>query len=534
MAELVRRRMRSKTTPPHRRPQNPLPDILELGDEGTAEDKKKVYLVTLPHPKQDRSADGFPLVAPGSLSKQDILERFRDSCAHPIYADQVSMANSCAVKLEMCGIWREFHKPGEAAQADTHDHLPMKAEASFRFMPVKRALLRRHGLASHWSCTHVGYWSCVRYCAVPSPKKPFASLDHKPLLWPEATHPKIEECCHQPVTANALHQLRQKRVLDAAELGEEEPRVTEMDVWALVVRTGIRNTDDSRRAHLELAAYAKQHCSTVMCAYLFKNRAKLPGLIDDIWQWENAEQLLGVAQRTRMQAMEAAAQSTCVCNGEWISFVVSCFVQNSVDLSEVCHDIMVALRDGRSETTPVIVLAGASGGEGKSAFLKGLLSVFDAPGLVFQSPGKGNFPLLDLPQAAVAFLDEFRFDPDIVPFSVQQLWFDGSGVPIARPQNTGAAGHLLYKGSAPVFVTTKLADLRRLERAAAIDRASGLPADAEASMLLRRLKTFSFTKRVVKPAKKFAYCGHCFARLVQAQAGAWSARQAQPEQHTQP
>ena len=87
------RRLRGKTTPQHLQPQHPLPEALQLDDEGSAKDKRQVYLVTLPHPRQPRSADGINLGAPGSLSKEDILQRFLDSCARPLYTDPNSVAN---------------------------------------------------------------------------------------------------------------------------------------------------------------------------------------------------------------------------------------------------------------------------------------------------------------------------------------------------------------------------------------------------------------------------------------------------------
>ena len=49
--------------------QLPLPEPADLGDEATAETKRMVYLVTLSHPRPSRSADGFLLTAPGSLTK---------------------------------------------------------------------------------------------------------------------------------------------------------------------------------------------------------------------------------------------------------------------------------------------------------------------------------------------------------------------------------------------------------------------------------------------------------------------------------
>ena len=83
---------------------------------------------------------------------------------------------------------------------------------------------------------------------------------------------------------------------------------------------------------------------------------------------------------------------------------------------------------------------------------------------VFANPQKGSFPLLNLEDAKVMFFDEWRFDQSVLPFSTQCLLLDGSPVPVARPQNiSGQTGHKLYVGRAPVFVTTKLEDMCRLE-----------------------------------------------------------------------
>eukprot|EP00973_Karenia_brevis_P061948 8616170-Karenia_brevis.AAC.1 len=64
------------------------------------------------------------------------------------------------------------------------------------FMPIKRALLERHGLASHWSASHNGYWSPIRYLYCPTVKKPEASLDKSYVLWacPPLKHPALDDC----------------------------------------------------------------------------------------------------------------------------------------------------------------------------------------------------------------------------------------------------------------------------------------------------------------------------------------------------
>jgi hypothetical protein len=198
------------------------------------------------------------------------------------------------------------------------------------------------------------------------------------------------------------------------------------------------------------------------------------------------------------------------------------FLLNDIDALELCHDILDALIRGRSETTPVVVLAGLLGGEGKSVFLKALHAIFEQ--YVFSiTKEAGNFPFLDLLGAKVAFLDDFRFDPNIVSWASLCLWFDGSPLPVGRPQNVqGVTGNMVYKGTAPIFMTAKQEDLTWLESHAKINPATGQPWDADASMIWRRLKVYNFTERVDKPGRNFKFCGRCFARLVRSQAAMWT------------
>ena len=200
--------------------------------------------------------------------------------------------------------------------------------------------------------------------------------------------------------------------------------------------------------------------------------------------------------------------------------MVTSFVNNGINVGEICSDVLSSLSVGRSETTPALVLAGRIGGEGKSFFLKTLAEVFSGDGEVFSIPGKSNFPLIDLPKAKVAFLDDFRFNPDIVSWSTLMLWFDGSPVPISRPQNVqGVTGNFNYKGRAPVFITTKLSDIKLLEEQAKINPATGHPWNTDASMLLRRMKVYSFTTRISRPPR-ISCCARCFSQLFVAQASA--------------
>ena len=65
----------------------------------------------------------------------------------------------------------------------------------------------------------------------------------------------------------------------------------------------------------------------------------------------------------------------------------------------------------------------------------------------------------------------------------------------------------MYRGTAPIFVTTTLDDMKAL-RAASVS-------EANASMLLRRLKVYEFTVRSgVRGMSKVQFCARCFSRFV--------------------
>ena len=91
-------------------------------------------------------------------------------------------------------------------------------------------------------------------------------------------------------------------------------------------------------------------------------------------------------------------------------------------------------------------------------------------------------------------------------------------MPIARPQNVqGVTGHQLCRGSAPVFVTTKLTDIDWLGKMSEADPRTGLPWDSDAPMLRRRMKVFRFQRRMPPAGAQFVHCPTCFAQLLLAQ-----------------
>ena len=143
------------------------------------------------------------------------------SFSNPVHASRGNQTWGSNLSLESFVVFRERHAPrlGERA-GPCHWHIALRASSCFRFCAYKRASSVNRNLASHWSCTHDGYWSAVRYGYVPTPKKPQGELDPNPYKWSrEGHHPPLCEVCHEPTTATALARRREQQMKRASERG---------------------------------------------------------------------------------------------------------------------------------------------------------------------------------------------------------------------------------------------------------------------------------------------------------------------------
>ena len=489
------------------------PEYLQAADlrQEEATGRKKVYLVTLPHPRVSQQSG---LQAPGHYDRQQIVHAMRHVFASPVY-DISDVANqnrsTNGVALERVCVFQERHSTGEV-----HYHVAVSAANSFRFMPYKRALLQYWGLASHWS-SHDGYWSCVRYGYLPSPKKPQSSLDEHPETWQhEGQHPPLAQVSQGPNTAAASRKRREASVKCLAEKGKPAPRATDMDIYAIIVDQGFRNTPDDRTAHKRLAVYCQQHCGPEVYRFAFQNRHKLPGFIDDVWAWEEMEDDLAISSLSRLDRILEAGKKQCICGGLWRHVAENALMQNGIDPADFAEHVFLLLRDGRREDRKVVVLVGRYGGEGKSFLFAPLRHIFGDD--VFEPPKDQEgtrFPLLGLESKKIVLLDEWSFMADHgLSLNTQLVWMEGKPVPIVRPQNSSLyQGHLMYKGTAPVLVTCKEKEMGPILEAAEQAIRAGTPTDA--TMLLRRMRRYHLALPLPVPhGGHVPECGCCCARLV--------------------
>ncbi|CAK0839413.1 unnamed protein product [Prorocentrum cordatum] len=418
-----------------------------VGEENRSA-SREVHLVTLPH------ADKEGLEAPAGLM---VLTEYRAPVA--------------GVRRARCRVALRLGK-------------------TRKFLAVKRALLNRYQLASHWSCSRDGRWSAVGHFANATPK-PRSALGADYLAWP-AEHPPLTAAKSGPTTARAADMRRTAREQVEGEKWKPEPRVEEVDLWPIAVRSGIRNSLGDPRAVRKLMARAKTPCSRDVVAWMFKNEHVLE---------KNVDISLEDATEPIMQQFKEALRAPFVCGGRWLHRVRESPSMNRIDVPDLCSSISMSLQHGRSEAAPVVALAGRFGREGESLLFSAARPLFGGEH-VQERPGGGQFCLRGVDEAKAAVLDEWMFAEEDLPLSIQLLWLEGKPALVIMPQNQHV-GHNV--GSAPISITC--------------------PETALAGMLLRRLKLNRFTVPVPKPpAPKPAPCPRCFLTLVTSEALAFKPR----------
>ena len=144
----ARKRLRAKSSPFAASRSQTVIRVSELEGEDEAA-RKQCYLVTFPHPRTTHTACGRILLAPGDFIHEGLFRAFHDCCQNPEYTDLRSVQRACSVDLDLVCVVFEKHQEDEAGQVYLHGHVGCDASTAFRFLPVKRALLSRHGLVNY-------------------------------------------------------------------------------------------------------------------------------------------------------------------------------------------------------------------------------------------------------------------------------------------------------------------------------------------------------------------------------------------------
>ena len=127
-------------------------------------------------------------------------------------------------KVTHLAIFRETHRRG-----GVHFHIATCVSERCRWLPWKKALAK-HGIAAHFQHIQIQGWAkhrkmqyqcMLRYCFVPTAKKPLASLDPEPLLYHcSGRHRPLIDAIQGELDAEAITLSVQEKFLQRAEHGK--------------------------------------------------------------------------------------------------------------------------------------------------------------------------------------------------------------------------------------------------------------------------------------------------------------------------
>ena len=121
----------------------------EALEQEDASRRKMIYLVTLAHCKH--AVDGpQDLRALGANRHEEVVKILIDVFNHPDYVDAGAIARGAPrVKLMKMVVLQEFHAPDADGVSNAHYHIALSGSQPFYFAAYKRALRKRHHIASH-------------------------------------------------------------------------------------------------------------------------------------------------------------------------------------------------------------------------------------------------------------------------------------------------------------------------------------------------------------------------------------------------
>ena len=187
------------------------------------------------------------------------------------------------------------------ADGSKHFHAAVYLFCRMRWEGSKRTLRLRKKLAVHFSSSHDGWWSVLRYGTELSKKD---DVDDKPHVWlARGEALDIFEESQQPYQAKAWVARREKKDIKAAK-ADKTATFTKLDFTSLVLAKGL-----SSRA--QVLRYVQEHGTVAMQVFVSNNQKKLNDFLEDAWEWKLAKGIADKEDITDWALLCTAAEADC-------------------------------------------------------------------------------------------------------------------------------------------------------------------------------------------------------------------------------
>ena len=233
------------------------------------------------------------------LSHADIAASVRDAFDNPVLSGARGgrPRKTDLARVSFLVVFKEHH-----ADESVHYHVVVRLVENTRFSTAKRTLRERHGLASHFSCTHTQVWSALRYCHIETPAKP--EVDAEPHQWSsDGRDLDLFALSQQPFNAEIWRKRREASEKEAS--SKQAKTVFDlMDLTSLVMSKHLYSKDS-------LLAYVQKYGSMVMQRMVRKRQSSLLKDIEEIKEWASAEENADSERHTGWQLLCRCAEKQC-------------------------------------------------------------------------------------------------------------------------------------------------------------------------------------------------------------------------------
>ena len=363
------------------------------------EQQQEVWLVTFAKILEDTALTAkAPLKVLDNVSRPDILAAMMDAIAHPVVTTG-GRPRKNALKAVKMVVFLEKPK---------HFHVALKVSSKICFLPYKRALRERSGLASHWSGSHTQWWSAVRYGHVPSEHKP--EVDEDPLCYPEEMN--LYEASQEHWNAVACKKRREQAAARAL-AGPQAKKAREGKFDGMELKNLI--LAEKLFTPAAIIVYAQEKADAQCRTFIGKNQKKLKEWIEEAKEWRDAPERAAWEALTPWELVQNAASETCpFCKAgkpcTWTRAFHSFFKRNKgIDRKQLAQATAKIIVEGPGKTTRVPLLVGHSN-SGKSTVYDPVDPLFGKVN-VFHTPAMASMALASLGTKVkvFAYLDDYRF-----------------------------------------------------------------------------------------------------------------------------
>ena len=417
-------------------------------------------------------------------------------------------------KIVQWSCCQERHKKG----GGKHLHMAIKLNRINRWLPIRGYLKNKWSIYIHFSNRHVNYYTAWLYTTkedrnyIQSPDHPdlansgpprtmSASQARKQPSVPAATSDHDDEsssAASEEEREGREKEIEEGRRASKAVKRKRSRRLSSFEVSKIIIDKGIRN----RTELLALANVQKAEGKTDLAEFVFnRGNRVVEEVIATSWEMENASDVIERSKLTRLELLEKALEDPCVdqCNGQWLQCTNQILRWNDVSREAFSQAVKDLLEKGRGKFRNILIKGPAN--TGKTFLLNPLNVVYRS----FSNPATSTFAWVGAEKAEVIFLNDFRWNPQIIQWHDLLLMLEGQPVHLPAPKSYFSKD-LEFTRDTPIFCTTKH-DLGYVK--------GGVIDERETEMMAVRWHSFQF-QRQIREAEQLSIpsCARCFAEFI--------------------